>query len=203
MAIELLESDLQIVKKINKALAKEVNKTFKASLPKIDLRLKTVLRSSLIYCPEITSLSSGFLRLDFGLTEDPSSFLVSAIVDSLIVDLDPIRYSGNKIAGGIFIYVQPSSFANLLSLPIAVQAIENGAGLPWLKWLLTIGDQIVVADFGVEYGDFGRTGGAHMTVKRRPFKVNSAFSGTEDDNFITRAFNRSSSEIIKTIKEAV
>ena len=97
--------------------------------------------------------------------------------------------------------MQPSNFANLLSLPEASQPIEGGS-LPWLSWLLTAGDSIIIANFGVEFGSFpqSRTGGARMAQKAAPYKVNSAFSGTEDDNFITRSISVASGEIRRIIK---
>ena len=63
---------------------------------------------------------------------------------------------------------------------------------------------IIIAHYGVEYGaGLGRSGGAHMVRLKDapfgPFKVNSAFSGTIDNNFITRAMSGVSREIKNTI----
>jgi hypothetical protein len=87
-------------------------------------------------------------------------------------------------------------------LPISQQPIDGGS-LPWLEWLLTLGDTIIIGSFGVEYGPHGRTGKAHMTKRARPFKVNSSFSGTIDNNFITRAVATVSQDIKNIIIGAV
>ena len=102
------------------------------------------------------------------------------------------------------INIQPSTYSNLLSLPVAQQALEIEARIPWLEWLLTAGDSIIIAHYGVEYGaGLGRSGGAHMVgLKDAPFgpyKVNSAFSGNLNDNFITRSIKRSEAQIKNAI----
>ena len=62
---------------------------------------------------------------------------------------------------------------------------------------------MIIADFGVEFGDYGRTGQARMVRKPAPYKVNSAFSGTSDNNFITRTIDRVSSQIQEVIRRAL
>jgi hypothetical protein len=66
-------------------------------------------------------LSSGTLKLDFGLTEDPSSAIANSVANSTRVSVSKISSRGGSFRGGIKITVQPSSFANLLSLPAAEQ----------------------------------------------------------------------------------
>ena len=100
-------------------------------------------------------------------------------------------------SGGVTIGIQPSSFVNLLGLGIT--ETENVGNIPWLQWLLTAGDSIIIADFGVDYGPYGRSGMARMTVSRRPFKVDSAFSGTPENNFITKALTPRAGDIEKAI----
>jgi hypothetical protein len=107
-----------------------------------------------------------------------------------------------SIDGGIILAIQPIDYSNLFSLSVSEQVIDGGS-IPWLKWLLTLGDTIIIANFGVKYGPFGRTGKAHMTQTSRPFKVNSLFSGTADNNFITRALSNSSAQIKQAIRGAL
>ena len=73
-------------------------------------------------------------------------------------------------------------------MPNAKVVTENGTALPRLKWLLTLGDKIIITEFEVEYKDgSGRSGLASMS-EGGTFRVNPSFSGTEENNFITRAF---------------
>ena len=200
VSIKILESNATIQKEINKALSKQVDKRLARAADKVRSGIVPVIRAALLSSPEISSLSGGTLRGEFGLTFDPTSSLVEAIVESLEVEVQRVDAQLN---GGFIIRMQPSNFANLLSLPIAEQPIEKGGSIPWLKWLLTLGDSVIIADFGVEFGNHGRTGQARMTRKPAPYKVDSAFSGTSDNNFITRTIDRVFSQIQEVIRRAL
>ena len=124
------------------------------------------------------------------------------MANSTRVSVSRITSSRGSFRGGIKIYVQPSTFSNLLSLPVSQQIIETGESIPWLRWLLTAGDAIIIGDFGVEYElGAGRTGGARMSEGEKPFKVNPMYSGDVEENFITRAIDPTMREISKIIRE--
>jgi|MDSZ01.2.fsa_nt_gb hypothetical protein len=202
VSIKLIESDRQIAAKINNALAKSFSKSMTKAIPEISSKVKSVVSGALFASDEIQSLSGGLLAADFGLTFDPSSSLVSAIVSTININVKNTTATSAGIKGGFTLTMQPSDFNNLFSLPISQQPIDGGS-LPWLEWLLTLGDTIIIGSFGVEYGPHGRTGKAHMTKRARPFKVNSSFSGTIDNNFITRAVATVSQDIKNIIIGAV
>ena len=204
VSLKLVESNRAIIAKINVALAKEIDGAFKKGSSAIMNRIKPIVANALFGSPEIVSLQGGVLRFDFGLTGDPGPQIVNAVVESLQVKVEKTRGNANGISGGLTLSVQPSDYSNLLTLPVAMQALEIEGRVPWLEWLLLAGDSIIIAHYGVEYGaGLGRSGGAHMVSLKDaplgPYKVNSAFSGTIDNNFITRAISRVSSEIKNTI----
>ena len=202
ISVVIKDSDRIITTKINKTLASMFNQTLSTQANTIKSELRVLIRGTLMSSREIFSLSGGVLKLDFGLTSDPSAQIVDSIVNSLDINITKVTGSSAGIRGGITITLQPTDYSNLLSLPIARQTIEGGS-LPWLEWLLTLGDAIIIADFGVKYeAGTGRTGGAHMTRKKRPFKVNTAFSGTAENNFISRAINSIEPQIMQTIIKA-
>ena len=204
ISIKILESDNAIVKKIHMALAKAFNKTLAQNVTQIYKGLQPLISSALMSSDEIKSLSSGILRIDFGLTSDPSSAIVSAIVSSLNIEIQQAKATAAGIRGGLLITMQPIDYNNLLSLSVAEQITAKGASLPWLQWLLTLGQQIIVANFGVEYGaGKGRSGGGYMSVDYRPFKVNSQYAGTVDNNFITRAIDGVAPQIKGVIIKAM
>ncbi len=62
--------------------------------------------------------------------------------------------------------------------------------LPWLKWLTTLGDAVIVRDYEVRAGfpDKSRTGDKIM-VKGSGWRVPPAHSGTPENNFLTRAID--------------
>lgn len=200
-SVKFLESNAQLEKEIRKALADEINKTLKPQVAQLETKLKPVFRNALQKSPEINSLSSssGTLRLEFGLDSDPSAAIIDAVIESLNVEW--VKVNPVNFAGGLIVTIQPSDFNNLLALPQANQSIIGGS-LPWLSWLLTLGDSIIITGYGVEFGSFPntRTGQAKMSTKFAPYKVNSAFSGTIDDNFITRAIEKTTPEVEKIIR---
>lgn len=200
--MKIVESDKVINIKINKALAGELNSRFKKQKEKLLNTIKGIVYNAIRSCPEIDSLSNGELKLDFGLTVDPSSAIINAIVSSVEVIVTPFSANGGTISkGGITILIQPNDYQNLLGLSVSQQPIESGGSLPWLEWLLLEGDSIIIANFGVEYSNEakGRAGPARMTSSNRPFRVNPNFSGTRDDNFITRALKTYFPQIEKAI----
>lgn len=188
----------------NGLLSKLVTKIYPdiiKKIPKIKEAVKNEIRIALLESPAIQSLSSGSLKADFGLTKNPTIEIIEAVVNTTKVQYKTTKSKGNLV-GSFEITVQPISYSNLYSLGVSNQIIEGGS-LPWLKWLLEAGDTILVVDFGVEYGDYGRTGMAHMIPANRPFKVNSSFSGTAGDNFITRAISSRKNQINNAIIRAM
>lgn len=200
--MKIVTSNARMRALINKALAKEGEQVLKTAASNIRRQVKDVVQKAIINCPEIIELSTGVLKFDFGLTEDPSTAIANSVANSTRVSVSKITSRGGSFRGGIKITVQPSTFSNLLSLPVAEQAIEMGGSIPWLRWLLTAGDAIIIGNFGVDYEmGTGRTGGATMKSSEKPFKVNSLYSGDEQDNFVTRALDPVLKEISSIVRK--
>ena len=152
--------------------------------------------------PEIQSLRNGELRGAFGIPKeiDPTLEIIEAIVGTVDVEFKLVRGGRGGFSGGLVIQIQPKDLSNLLNLPNARVVTKKGTALPWLKWLLTLGDKIIIKEFEVEYKDgTGRSGLATMS-EGGTFRVNPSFSGTEENNFITRAFRGSDDKISRIIK---
>jgi len=204
LSIKILESDKAIVSAINKALAKMLSGEMNKRASAVNSAIRPIIIKALSSSPEILSLGSGVLRFDFGLTGDPGPQIVDAIASTLRVKIDRPVGTNSGVKGGLRVELQPTDYANLLSLPVAMQTLEIEARIPWLEWLLTAGDTILIVNYGVQYGaGLGRSGGANMVSLKKapigPFKVNSAFSGTINDNFITRAVERVEPQIREAI----
>ena len=199
--MKIITSNAKMRAAINKALAKEGEALLKKTSSRIKSQVTEVVRKAVASCPEIQELSSGTLKYDFGLTEDPSSVIVNAVANSTRVSVSKITSRGGSFKGGVKIYIQPATFSNLLSLSAGQQAIETGGSIPWLSWMLTSGDSIIIADFGVEYeSGSGRSGGARMDGAARPFKINPLYSGDQTNNFITRALEPVLKEVSKIVR---
>ena len=198
IGLKIIESNRQIATLINKALEKQIDDYIGKRVSNILKEIKLIARQALQNSPEILSLQSGTLKADFGLTSDPTSSIINSILATLTIDITKTKTTSRSITGGFTVKMQPNDYGNLYFLPSAKQAIKDGY-IPWLKWLLELGDTIIIVNYGVEYGAFGRTGMAHMTEDTRPFKVNSSYSGTKNNNFITRVFADSEQEITNAI----
>lgn len=186
------------------ALVKQVDSFFKNKPDIIKASLFQVIKDCIYNSPEMESVRSGQLRLDFGLIEDPTEAISNAVAGALEVSAKKANLFGDKITGGIEIRIQPGDYLNVLTLPEAVNITEDGVVLPWLSWLTLYGNQIIIIDFGVEYVQGkGRTGGAIMTSDARPFRVNPSFSGVSSDNFITRSILLNLDKIQNAVKNSL
>jgi hypothetical protein len=202
--IKIIDSNNKIEKSILDACRDEAKKIFTKAIPKIRADVINLTVDALSKSPEIKSLQYGTLKFDFGLTSDPTTTLIYAIANSVDVYFKGLKLNKNSTTNVLSIYIQPSDFQNILNLPDAYSVTELGNSLPWLEWLLTAGDAILVKDYHVEYGNYSqsRSGGAIM-VPKSIFKVNSSFSGTEDDNFITRALANYDKELATIVEKSI
>ena len=202
--IDILEKDSVIKKRLLEALVSEVNIALRSAKGTISSRIKEKARQWLSSTPEIESLSGGgTLVADFGLAGGggaAAGAIVDSIMQTMVVDL--ISVSTTAFNGGLIIRMQPSDLSNILSLSAGSYITKKGEKIPWLNWLLTRGDDVIIAKYDVEYGPFGRSGKGKM-VSGNAFRVNPSFSGTQEDNFITRAFVGKESEIMAIFKKYV
>lgn len=202
--IKIIDSNIKVEASILKSMYEGVKSILFRSKPNIESRVKQLAREALYKCPEIESLRSGKLKFDFGLDNDPTTEIVEAIVASTYVYFKNFKLVKNGYSNVLSVYIQPSDFLNLFTLSSASIITESGVELPWLSWLLTQGDTILVTQHHVTYGAYvdSRSGGAVM----KPggvFKVDSKFSGTPDDNFITRALEKYQQQIVDTIGKSL
>ena len=198
-SLRLVDTVKQIQLKVNIEIAKEANRKaakIKTSiLPKIRQVISTALASS----DTISSLSGGKLRGDFGIPKgtDVVTAIISAVSSAVDITISPFSGSSTGIKGAVVLTIQRGDYSNVLGLPGSTVTTEKGQSLPWLSWLLTLGDQVIVSTHGVRYKPgTGRSGQAQMKFNyNAPFKVDSAHSGKPDDNFITRTIDSVSDEI--------
>lgn len=198
-SLKIVESTKQIEKMIKQSLAGDADKALSKAVSRVKSAIAPIITSALASSPEISSLSSGELRASFGLTSDPSPAIIASVVNSINITVSKVDRNLN---GGFAIEIQPDNFSNLLAGSFSEQLIDGGS-IPWLEWLLTAGDAIIIADFGVEFGNYGRTGKARMSKKKAPYKVPSAFSGTIDNNFVTRAIDGAFPQIKEIIRRSL
>jgi hypothetical protein len=202
--MRIIESNSKIEKEINSIIAKQAFSVLKKRKEAIRTKIVNIVAKSLSTSPTLDELVNGKLKYDFGLEFNPVPDIIYAVSNSVSLGINPIGDKRFKKQSLVTLYVQPRTYNNLLSLAIAEQDIDRGETIPWLKWLLLEGDEIIIFDYEVEYGTgFGRSGGARMKKSNGFFKVNPAHSGTRDDNFITKAISAASDEIIAALQEGL
>ena len=83
---------------------------------------------------------------------------------------------------------------------------KTNINIPWLDWLLTKGDQILISGFEFQPGsNLGRSRAGRMVESPMGnWRISPEFAGTKSDNFITRAFDRNiQDKIVNTVKKTI
>lgn len=147
---------------------------------------------------------------DFGLVDPDANrtAIVNEVVQNFVIRPLPVRSSQGQVTdfGGLEVVILPSYLLfELVTRDYASFSSENGYLINWLYWLLFSGNEIVVADYEVVYGDAGRTGQAIMlkTKNSDGFRVPSQFAGNPDSNWITRAAYNSLPRIREIIEKTL
>jgi|TARA_B110000495_G_C23010249_1_gene597426 hypothetical protein len=206
--LKILETNAQIEKEISRVITRQINESLVATSRFLYKEMYPILERYLRISPEILSLSEGLLQAEFGLDSDVTPLLITSIMGSFNVNVTKARGGSAARPGSIKLQFSRQSYEDLLVNEWAYQDVESyidgsyQGSIPWLDWLLNYGDSIIIADYGVEIGDFGRTGLAHMVKKNAPYKVNSSYSGVATNNFITRSVFAASSELGKVFAQA-
>lgn len=200
------ESINVIEQRILRVFRDRLNLVFKQATPAIKRRLAVVCDSLIARRPEYASLINGQLMAEFGLTNPQARLdaIVNKIKEGIQVRSTPVKIAGSSLEGGIAGEMLQADFADLLTLSEAKYvSLPSGETIPWLDWLLTQGDQILVFSHRITYDltasqkARSRSGQALMIVTAgQGWRVPPEASGTEDDNFLTRAFNGSEVERI-------
>lgn len=152
-------------------------------------------------------LASFELGLRVGKANDFIDAVATRVSKSVSFYFSKLKPVGSRISGRIRISVIKSDYQDVLSLPEAINVTEKGDELPILHWILIMGDSVIklkkyyekdkkgrmklVKGYKVvfETGK-GRSGGAIMEStdnKAEFFKIDTSYSGTDDDNWLTRA----------------
>lgn len=203
----IVENTNEIESKILRALRPELNKYLEKIFQQIKPKITNAVINAIINSPEYNSLVSGDLKYEFGLPDSDSR--VSSIVNfwkKINTDYKTVSINGNKLSGGFTINMIDSDYSDVINLPAAVFTTEKGTDLNWLEWLLLFGNRTIIKDYVVEFGvnPRSRTGRAIMRgVQKGKWSVPSEFSGTQNNNWITRAIDSIDSEINSILKEAI
>jgi len=173
------------------------------AIPKLKIRLSKTIRESITNQPEYQSLLSGKLKYDFGIPNPDSKLakLIDVWADNIKTEYQKPRIVGSKIIGSFSANMIRVDFSDVRYTDYAVVVDRyRGYTLPWLEWLLLEGNKIIVPKHKVVFGKnrASRTGWALMRPSTTSWRVPSEFSGTINNNWITRAIE-DAEEAIKII----
>jgi hypothetical protein len=203
----LKQSNATIEKNILKALKPEVDQYFRSVLDKINSKLSNIVIEAIKSSPEYSSLISGNLKAEFGIPDSASR--LQSILD--FWKNISFSYKNTKITNGglqakIVLNMIKSNYSDVLALDASSFVTEKRTRLNWLEWLLLFGKKTIVKDYSVVLGPspISRTGMALMRgVKNGKWSVPAEFSGTKNNNWITRAIDSVDDKINNLLFESL
>lgn len=203
--IEITTSPKKFEKLVLDAMAQDIAKAVRKAVPLIEKDLQSKLPRIFLDTDVYLSLVNGPLDKHFGIPQGEAlsrlDQIINTLASSLTVNYKTVKSRGKSITGGFTVTALKSDFSDVLSLGAGKVLTEKGETLPWLEWLLIRGDEIIIADYGIDFQPGrGRSGGAVMVKNTSNFwKVPIAVSGTQQNNWITRAVRDSNDFLDKLI----
>lgn len=215
-SVYLQIDDPGLKKKIGKEVKAEITELVKTISGESSTFIKTLIRNITIKSPEYQSITgldgTGKLRGEFGLDDSMVNFFTSNVHDFFQVVRKDTKSSNARIGRGLEVRGGFKAFIDYNSVPLYTYFIENGSAIPWMDWLLFRGTSVQVSGWNVRRKEgLGRSGLAVMrqgsSAAGRSYSVSSEFSGTVDDNFLTRILGfaalKAESIIQKKINEEI
>jgi hypothetical protein len=204
-SLSLVETNTEIRQKILLAMQPLIEKALDNTIQNLSKDIKNLLISALKSEPEYSSLISGELRREFGISDTSNvNIAIENIANSIKINKKAIKINNNGLSGGIEInIINNQDYGGALS-DYSGQVIDNDRGysLPWLEWLLLRGNQIIVKNYEVKLGgnSRSRSGDAIMISSSSNWRVPPTFAGTIQDNWTTRALSTIENELTNLIR---
>lgn len=198
---------------IEKMMLQSIRDILNVGLPKIAPEVQKDLQQNIsrvfTKSREYESLLKGPLNAHFGFESGSEAGRLDDIIFILAksIRVTPVRVAvrGKRLTGGLRITMFTGDFSDLLNLPSAF-VINKGVPLPWLEWLLLRGDEIIIYDYNIDFGDHPRSRSGEAIMVFNPsgvWRVPPGVSGTENKNWITRAVDQSIDFIIKLTTKSI
>lgn len=213
MTLQLLDSDATIEKKIYYSIMQHLLAAIKKSADQIELDVSQNLKRVFLSSPVYQSLTTGGqLSADLGIPGDVAIRWLDKVINVLSLGLKvkvyPVNFRTPQVTIPMQIYIPSSVIDDIINLPES-SYMSNGYLIEWMNWLLTKGTEIVVTDFYIQYGNYSRFPGSRTGLaimienEGEVWRVDKFFSGTRDDNWITRAIEDNKDYIEKLIFASV
>jgi hypothetical protein len=205
--LKLIENNSTINKYILMALLPEVTDYMNDVMKYIKTNLPEVVRNSIISAPEYSALVGGQLMFELGIPDvnQKLSGLLNIWMNNINYEYKAPSITNNKIISNFSASMIRIDFDDVIYSEYAIIRDAKGYTLPWLEWLLTEGNKVLVPSHEVIFGpsSHSRTGNAIMRKnKNRSWKVPAQYAGTLNDNWITRALDSAESDIQDVLNRA-
>lgn len=207
VSLKILESKSDISNDILQALKPLVNDYFKKVYDSVSVKIQELVVQSIKNAPEYNSLLNGQLKAEFGLPDADNR--INELLEFwkyMHVEYRPVKIVNGLLETHFIIHMIQSDFNNVIHTGAAILQTEKGKDLNWLEWLLLLGDQTIIKDYVVKFGpnSNSRTGMAVMKgVTSGKWSVPAAYSGTLNDNWITRAMDGADKDINRLLSESM
>lgn len=205
ITVKFQQNEKEIAKAIGQALAVEVDKRLVKVANSAKPKIQNLIRKGLLNSPEIRSLQGGQLQAELGVpdTEERIRSLIDIWAGSVRASLRSAKLQGGFIRAGLDIIAIKSDYSDVLSSSDAIYDTAGGQIIQWLEWLLIEGDKIIIRQYQVGLDVYGvsRTGLGRVMISNQSssWSVPPNFSGTADNNFVTKALDEIAPEIEQVI----
>ena len=182
--------------------------------PKVETAFRGLIGKYIKLSPEYLSFAGGPLQQELGVLNPYSALndMIAILANSVVVKMKPVYHRGGQVGGGFTATAVPSAIYSQLE-GIGQYTSKNGFTIPWLQWLLTAGDKIIIKDYRVSFGGnttkFSRTGPIMRKsndgwgVGAASSRISPEYAGTPTNNFVTRAMDRMQPELEKAFEAIV
>jgi hypothetical protein len=206
--VSLVENNAEIQQAILTAMLPQCGKILEKAKQYLLSEIPVVISKAIVNQPEYFSLTSGILRLELGIpdAEQKVAELINRWISQPYIRTTGPTIKSGQISSSISVSYIRSDFADVIGLDLSeVRDINTGSIIPWLKWLLLDGSIDLVQGYDVVFGPNprSRTGGAVMRSSSKNWSIPNNFTGTEQDNWITRAINSVSNDIQSVLQKAI
>lgn len=169
-------------------------------------KLRNTVRDSLMATEEYQSIVHGKLRAELGIPNSQPRVIevVDTWINNMVVKVKASKDPFLQIEIGIL----QADYGDVLALPAAQYTYSSrrgGGTIPWLKWLLLEGTRRIIARYEFSNNPRGsRTGtGIMISKEKSAWQVPSEFSGTDVNNFATRALDGIENKIDNIVETAI
>lgn len=188
-----IQNPNQVEKDIIKAIDRHLTSKMSGIHTRIATRTSELIREELMASSETNSILSGKLRAELGVADASSELesIFDAIAQKVKVSVKKTTSSSRGVSMHVKISAVPLDIDSIAG-SLGTYTTKKGTQIPWFKWLTTLGDRVIVRDYITETGKprVSRTGDMIMVKGKSGWRVPPEFSGTEEDNFVTRATDK-------------